>query len=403
MKIASLGNATLPITYNVYGGGTTEGLGDGEEASTPAGANYTTESHNVVKYGASYYIDGGDRGTVRLYSHNNDDTVSAYGKQWTVTGYATSGSGSNQIITVDTPTGVDPTFFIGAKVSTASPLDQNVRVVWADTSTNKIFLSAPLNNTALIKLIPDRANCVYGIETKREILSTVDANAVRNRVQVYPTKLSTSNLGDNPVRLRMKKTPIFQGDTAFNGTITLNDDFEIVASNPAMAVTESATFLENDESIYGWFKAIINDINDETVFGRLYKDSGSYYFELLESYAGTVKLLGGEQFLPERRFDAEGNILTGTSKVTTEKEGLSSVKIANEVQVPIPGTGINIATLYLQEGTEQIDLLSYFDYNKEYLSFPLTDIADTLYFAVDSDQASNTSDEISLGITWEEQ
>jgi len=403
LKIASLGNATLPITYNVYGGGTAASLGDGEEASTPPGANYSTQSHNVVKYGASYYIDGGDRGTVRLYSHNNDDTVLAYGKQFQVSGYAVSGTGSNQIITADSPTGIDPTFFIGAKVSTASPLDQNVKVTWADPTTGKVFLSAPLNNTSLIRLIPDRANTVYGIETKREILSTVDANAVRNRVQVYPTKLSTSNLGDNPVRLRMKKTPIFQVDTTYNGNISLTAEHEVTSENNPLPTTESQVFLQNEESIYGWFKAVVADVNYITAFGRLYKQSGQYYFELLESYAGSVVLLSGQNFLPDRRFDAQGNILTGVSKLTTEKEGLSSVKIATDVQVPIPGTGINIATLYLQEGTEQVDLLSYFDYNKEYLSFPLTDIADTLYFAVDSDQPSSTSDQISLGVTWEEQ
>ena len=41
----------------------------------------------------------------------------------------------------------------------------------------------------------------------------------------------------------------------------------------------------------------------------------------------------------------------------------------------------------------------------EYLSFPLTDIADSLYFAVDSDTAADVAaeDPISLGVTWEEQ
>ena len=53
---------------------------------------------------------------------------------------------------------------------------------------------------------------------------------------------------------------------------------------------------------------------------------------------------------------------------------------------PIPGTGTNVATLYLQQGTEQFDLAAYFDYNKEYLSFPLTDNTESLYLAVDSDQ-----------------
>ena len=98
-------------------------------------------------------------------------------------------------------------------------------------------------------------------------------------------------------------------------------------------------------------------------------------------------------------------------KSLDEKEGLSSVKIATNTVVPIPGTGINVATIYLQQGTEQLDLSPYFDYNKEYLSFPLTDQADTLYFTVDSDtKAVNDNDNfvtdaelISLGVTWEEQ
>ena len=77
--------------------------------------------------------------------------------------------------------------------------------------------------------------------------------------------------------------------------------------------------------------------------------------------------------------------------------------IATDVVVPIPDTGINVATTYLQNGTEQFDLSPYFDYNKEYLSFPLTDITDSLYLAVDRDTASTTTNDISLGVTWEEQ
>ena len=94
---------------------------------------------------------------------------------------------------------------------------------------------------------------------------------------------------------------------------------------------------------------------------------------------------------------------TTNTKYSEEKEGLSSVEIASNSVVPIAGTGINVATTYLRVGTEQFDLSPYFDYNKEYLSFPLTDIADSLYFAVDSDTVSTNTDEISLGVTWEEQ
>jgi hypothetical protein len=62
-SVPSLGNPTLPITYLVHGG-----LGSGldpEKSGTDIG-------NTLVKYGASYYIDGGDKGTVRLLSKASD-------------------------------------------------------------------------------------------------------------------------------------------------------------------------------------------------------------------------------------------------------------------------------------------------------------------------------------------
>ena len=111
--------------------------------------------------------------------------------------------------------------------------------------------------------------------------------------------------------------------------------------------------------------------------------------------------------MKDLRFTADGDqvaSVTDVTKSTSEIEGLSSLKIATDTTVPIPNTGSNVATIYLQQGTEQFDLSAYFDYNKEYLSFPLTNVADSLYFAVDSDTDSTTTDDnISLGVTWEEQ
>ena len=127
---------------------------------------------------------------------------------------------------------------------------------------------------------------------------------------------------------------------------------------------------------------------------------------MLESYEGVVTLVSGSTFISDCKFLADGTKVAYTTtgyKTSYEKEGLSSVKIASNSVVPIPNTGVNVATLYLRSGTEQFDLDTYFDYNKEYLSFPLTDIADTLYFSVDSDTGSTNTDEISLGVTWEEQ
>jgi hypothetical protein len=383
----------------------------------------------VVKYGASYYIDGGDRGTVRLYSHNNEDTVDAYGKRWSVadSAYSLAGQSLDGVPTpslaigastltgpTDTSSGgtvvnaggsdTEPKFFIGAKLKTANRVDQNIRVIWANAT--HVFLSAVPVGTSGFALLPDRANTVFGLETKRVILSTREGNAVRNRVQVYPTKLSASNLGDNPVRLRFKKTPKFQTSVIPTGSLRLSTNYNIDATNAPLVVTAgSASYLANGEDIYGWFRASVG-VDRVTIFGRLYKVTDSYYFEPLESFNGTITILAVDDFLADGRFEADGTEIVGSivTKYTTEKEGLSSILIANDTVVPIPNTGTNVATIYLQQGTEQLDLSPYFDYNKEYLSFPLTDQADSLYFAVDSDRTVQSAvDEVSLGVTWEEQ
>lgn len=426
LKISSLGNATLPITYNVYGGGDSISLGDGEEEGGTAPIKvqhqYENYSHNLVKYGASYYIDGGDRGTVRLYSYNNEETVQVQGKVWSCAApldYGTDDTYGTWISTAnmnvwDFSTGqgsissILPTFFMGAKVITNDPQDQNLRVVWVDEQNNRAYIDRPFNGVpSSISFIPDRSTSVFGLETKRVILSTLEKNAVRNRVQVYPTKLSTSNLSDsNPIRLRMKKTPLFQNrDVVPNGTLELSADYDVTAENLPLPVTVgSASYLENGEELYGWFRAKVG-IDDETVLARLYKEANDYYVDVLQNFSGTVTLKQDE-FLSDKIFNQRGadSSQVVVDDVYNEIDGLSSIVIAKKGQVPIPNTGINITTIYLNRGTEQLDLAGYFDYNKEYLSFPLTDQADTLYLTVDSDaDQASAPDRVSLGITWEEQ
>lgn len=401
LKISSLGNATLPITYTVYGGGDDKTFGDNE---TGFDYGYGRDSHYVVKYGSSYYIDGGDRGTVRLYSYDNGELAGSYGRIFDLSS-GTFNVADNSITTTAITDLPDNVFFMGGKVKTNNRTDQNIRVIWADST--KIYLSRTPEDTANIRIIPERSNSVFGLETKREIISN-QGQKVRNRVQVYPTQLSTVNLGTTPVRMRMLKTPKFQTNVVVNGTFTMNesDGFTIDSSNSALP-TASTNYIQDGESVYGWFKAVLDDIDSITIFGKLYRESSDYYFELLETYNGTVKILQGD-FLADKRFNAEGIILTSSSKITEEKEGLSSVIIATDDQLPIPNTGTTIATIYLKSGTEQIKLSTYYDYNKEYLSFPLTDQADTLYFVIDSETTFNIAtpqsvSDVGIGVTWEEQ
>jgi hypothetical protein len=444
LKIASLGNATLPITYTTYGGGSVYCGGDGEDVpASQVDQGYGTISHNIVKYGASYYIDGGDRGTVRLYSYNNDSQIAAIGKQFRISSdsqsYTQGTSGAYQASTAggaatlgQVPTAnitcnagfdnsgngtvdtiIDARFFMGATVKTNNDLDQNVEVVWADPDNNRLFLNKNLQGTAVadIRIMPDRAATCYGLETKKVILSTREGNPVRNRVQVYPTKLSTNNASaaDDTVRLRFKKTPIFQSLVTTNATgFQLQDEYVIDNTNTELTFTHNDVtnpYIQNGEKVYGWFRGRI-DAQGVTAFGELSKEGDKYYFEMLETFEGTVTLTTTEAFLPDLRFLKTGKPVgaTDVTKTVSTIEGLSSLNIATDPVVPIPNTGTNVATAYLQSGTEQFDLGAYFDYNKEYLSFPLTDIADSLYFAVDSDTFNySDADNISLGVTWEEQ
>jgi hypothetical protein len=432
LKIASLGNATLPITYTTYGGGSLYCGGDGEDTSSSAiDQGYGSFSHNIVKYGASYYIDGGDRGTVRLYSYNNANQIGALGKQFGITAsavdsvtgsYSASGNTLGGVTTASIVTNahwddngsddvIDARFFMGADVKTSNDLDQNVKVVWADVATNRVYLNKEIQGTdvASIKLMPDRAATVYGLETKKVILSTRESNAVRNRVQVYPTKLSSNNASSaDTIRLRFKKTPIFQTKTSatYNG-FTLTSDYIMDNNTDPLpidyAADQTSPYIQNGEKTYGWFRGRIG-AQGITAFGLLSKEGDKYYFEMLESFEGVVTLTTDEDFLPDLRFLKTGQPTTADTKSSSTIEGLSSLNIASDPVVPVPKTGTNVATVYLRPGTEQFDLATYFDYNKEYLSFPLTDIADSLYFAVDSDTAyDSTPDNISLGVTWEEQ
>ena len=85
---------------------------------------------------------------------------------------------------------------------------------------------------------------------------------------------------------------------------------------------------------------------------------------------------------------------------------LSSILVSEENRSPIPDTGTIVATLFIPATGEEFDLSSYFDYNKEYLSFPLTNVVETLYVVGSSEGTYNSSSAISTtnaSITWEEQ
>lgn len=402
LKISSLGNATLPITYLVYGGGSVDRLGILDNA--PKGY---TQSNHVVKYGASYYIDGGDRGTVRLYSHSTTENINVFGSKYSLGSLSIANDSIGPYINVSSVSAlsaIDKRYFMKAKLLTGSRADQNIEVVW--TSGDNLYLSKGSFTPTNLNLIANRPSIVFGLKAKQNILNSV-GTGVRNRVQVYPTKLSTASIAPDlvttipKVKLQLLKTPLFQPIVNTSGSFSLSSSYTITPANLPLPAS-SATYLEKDgDSIYGWFRA-----NVGTVFGLLYKQGGNYYFNLLETYSDEVILLPSITFLADGRFDFNGNNLSGISEDTIQKERLSSVFVSTQIQTPIPKTGTEVTSFFLKEGSDLFDLLTYFDYNKDYLSFPLTDKVESVYLAASSTQASTGATavaEVSSSLTWEEQ
>jgi len=131
-----------------------------------------------------------------------------------------------------------------------------------------------------------------------------------------------------------------------------------------------------------------------------------YYFYALESTTDEIVLTTDEPFLREENSAPKDG--AGLSGVTTSftLAQLSSVKINPQTRSPIPKTGTVVASLFVPGSGENYDLSPYFDYNKEYLSFPLTNKVESLYLCASSQSdynASSAQAEISASLTWEEQ
>ena len=433
LKGSSLGNATLPITYLVYGGGGSTRFGYTDIKRTPTSFGYGSSSEHIIKYGASYYIDGGDRGTVKLFSHGTPTAVSVFGSKRTFG----VGSGGSQItvdsnatnttspyITGNATTSLGSSYFVGAKVITGNPLDQNVEIVYVNTATRQLFLNVPLASTSIpgssLDLIINRPTPLIGLKCRDFIVSS-QGKAVRNRTQVYPTRLSTGS--SELIKVDLLKTPIFQTLSTKSGTFTLpaNPDptdltktvLNIGKRGKSFKIHTSTSFSyfdNNNSGAYGYFKGRFeNDASQKviSVFGYLERreSASDYYFRAEEPTTDNIVLEGGAVFLYEEQTTPTGTTTTPVDNDFT-LDSLSSIKVSPELRAPIPKTGTIVASLFIPASGAEFDLSSYFDFNKEYLSFPLTNVVESLYVVGSSEGTFDASAGISTtnaSITWEEQ
>ena len=424
LKVSSLGNATLPITYMVYGGGNENRFGYTNTKRTASGFSYGTSSEHIVKYGASYYIDGGDRGTVKLFSYGTPTNVDVYGLKRTIS----VGGGNDQVVLTNATNTTEPfitggsnsglgnSYYVGSKVITGDPLDQNIEITYVDPTTRKLFLNSPLDSTSApggnIDIIPNRVTPLVGIKCRDFIQSSTGKN-VRNRTQVYPTRLSTGSTG--VVKVDLLKSPIFQTTSTISGTLSLTSEVSIgKRGKPALLAVSNTSYLAVGTGAYGYFRGKFDGdpaSKPITVLGYLENrdvttGTPGYYFYALEATADTITLTTTNSFLYEENTSPkDGSTLSSASTEFTLAQ-LSSIKVNPQIRAPIPKTGTIVASLYIPASGEEFDLSPYFDYNKEYLSFPLTNKVDSLYLCASTQNTFNSSTvdaSVSASLTWEEQ
>lgn len=421
LKVSSLGNATLPITYMVYGGGNASRFGYANAKRTASTFSYGSASEHIMKYGASYYIDGGDRGTVKLFSYSTPTSLDVYGSKRTfiVNNGAGVGVGSTYVDLTNATSATDPyiigavgtstSFYVGSKVVTTNVLDQNIEITYVGISSQRLYLNAPLNSTSLssITVIPNRPVPLVGLKC-RDFIQSSTGRSVRNRTQVYPTRFSTGSTG--VLKLDLIKSPIFQTTSSTTGSIGVTSAINIGKRGTLTSIQVSnSNYLSSEESVYGYFRGYYQNDSTQKPFAVLgyLTNAGTtgYYFSALKTTSDNVIINTTDNFLKEENVNSIGTPVSGITTEFTLAQ-LSSIKVNPQVRSPIPGTGTVITSIFVPASGSEYDLSPYFDYNKEYLSFPLTDKVDSLYICASS-QTNYTigtpAASISSSVTWEEQ
>lgn len=438
LKVASLGNATLPLTYTIYGGGTGQTLGRAISANTSNYIGGKSASEFIVKYGSSYYIDGGDRGTVKLFNYANEELQTLETNVYTTTDNIDVTNNEIEIDYADihlkgddspyTDIGNIDDALMKAKVITSDEDDINVSVKFVERTndtTIKVILNKNLQGTpTFIDFVSDTGQSLYGLTSKTQIESSQGFN-VRNRVQVYPTKLSialtSASAQTDAVRLELNKNVVFQTDLV-DDILSASPEEDItigttgldlqVSGLPTRLSSTNTTSLFSDslftlqDKLYGWFFVENADdgSNKRALFGFVQRvGAGQFDFVSLDTYTDDLKFVASKKFLYAKQYNANGK--ARTSSLTDDKEEierLSSIEIIEKTQRPIPGTGTTVSTFFLEKGSEYFDLSPYFDYNKDYISFPLTNVPDNLFLTLKTEDTS-WNGQASASITWEEQ
>jgi hypothetical protein len=457
LEVASLGNATLPITYLTHAGLDNGLPGDGKSS--------------LVKYGASYYIDGGDKGTVKLLSKSSDfaKEVAYSGVKTTIATAPTANYFS--ILTAAGVAQADKDQLIGSYLKS----DTTMKVIWVENdSTNRIRLyfnratSAYASSDPIELIVPRRQRSMMSLRAKDEVTNTT-GTPIRNRIQLYPIKygigVTDSSSDSNILTLNFIKNPLLITNNLNNSSLSQTYNlpiytlsgfpqfgFELGAGTvPKQVVSGTNITSGNFTTLQGILStdgAYIHcymrglptaslpvggfdtnpSVQESAVLVRFFRRGSDIFVQNYSAQSEPFNVFG--LLLPVRMytFNAQGTIQPFTGDFTHTKyedqkkwnesafvgtfesvAQLSGASVSQDFRLsPVADTGSTVFSLYANAGGSQFDLTDYFAYNKEYLSFPLTNEVDIISaYAMWESTSSSTQpvNTISVvnSITWEEQ
>ena len=234
---------------------------------------------------------------------------------------------------------------------------------------------------------------------------------------------SNGNLYSRPITL------LSAGGTGNAGTsgstLVFSVTTDVNSGTTASNVASAAEYIRDiGTGVFGYFRAkfkteqperfvsvlgFLENRGQDRTKGNIQNDD--YYFSALESTEDDVILPatidgGTNKFLYESNSTPkDGSSITSAVDEFTLAP-LSSIKVSPQLRAPIPNTGTVVSSIFVPATGETYDLASYFDYNKEYLSFPLTNTVESLFLVASSKEyydGTTKSTEMSASITWEEQ
>jgi hypothetical protein len=318
-------------------------------------------------------------------------------------------------------------------------------------------------------IVPRRQRAMIALRAKDEVTNTA-GTPIRNRIQLYPIKYGigvTQNNSDsnkNILTVNFIKNPLLitnnldndpsalsstYGFNIYTNSGSPNNGFNLGSGTVPQIITDvtntntygvltgllpvSGAYLHcymrgistSSVPISGF--AASPSVNEFPALVRIFRKGNSIYIQNYASRSEPATVFGTLMPVFMYHFDVEGGIskFTGDFDHTQYEDQkkwnesfvgtfssiaqLSGASVSQDFRLsPVAETGSTIFSLYCNPGGSQFDLTDYFAYNKEYISYPLTDEVDVLCAYGMWESSSSTSQpttplSIVNSLTWEEQ